>query len=92
MSEFKIPEGFNFFEEFDGMDMGEIEEVEDLTGIPFTRMGRPGFEPPMKLIRAVVWIVLRREDPSVTFDQLRSLKMAEMNKAADGETELDPQS
>ena len=94
MADVKIPEGFSFFEEFDALDMGEIEDVEELTGITFVRMAKPGFEPPMKLIRATLYVVMRREDPSVVFEDLRGIKFSDLNAAADAdeETELDPTS
>lgn len=55
------------------LTIGEIEEVEELTDMPFDQLASSGKKG--KLMRAVAYVVKRREDPSFTWEQAGNLQL-----------------
>lgn len=57
--------------------LGQAEELEDLTGVPFNMLfngGRPG----PKALRALVYLTRRQEDPSYTWAQTADITFEEL--------------
>lgn len=56
------------------LTLGELEEIEDITGRPVgAELGRG--TPSMRTLLAVVFIMKRRKDPSYTLDDARKLNI-----------------
>ncbi len=56
------------------LTVSEIEEIEERAGLPFDALGNPN-QPKGKLMRALGFIVRRREDPSFTWEQAGELRV-----------------
>lgn len=56
------------------LKIAEVEAVEDLTGIPFDRLSDPN-GPKAKMLRAIAYIVKRRQDPDFTWEMAGELSV-----------------
>lgn len=74
----------NEFLEFNLNDLtiGEIEEIEDLTGLPFTGLLNEG-QPMGRVLRAVAYVAKRRENPDFTFEDAGKLKFRAVSDTPD---------
>lgn len=63
--------------DIDGMTLGEMELVEDLTGLGLDQIGevmaKPG--PKVKVLAALAFVVKRRTDPDVTLEQVKNMRI-----------------
>lgn len=59
------------------LTMGELDQIEQLTGQSLGDMGDP-HTPKAKLMTALAWAAKRREDPSFTFNQAEAMTLAEI--------------
>lgn len=63
------------------LTLGELEELEDITGRPVSsELGRG--QPSAKTLTALVYIFKRRQDPAFTLEQARALKVSEFKVEA----------
>ena len=69
----------------DELTVGEIEDVEELCpGRSITDFGSDGI-PQGRLMRAMLFVVVRRTQPDFTFEQARDLKLGEIVRVSDPE-------
>ena len=59
----------------DDLTIGEICEIEELTGQPFDALNDPS-KPKGKMLQAIAFISKRRTDPKFTFEQAGELKLS----------------
>lgn len=63
--------------DIDSMTLGEMEIVEEMTGLGLDEIGaamtRPG--PKVKLLVALAYVVKRRTDPDITLDQVKAMQI-----------------
>lgn len=69
---------------FDPEDMtvGDLEDFEEVTGRPLSEVfkgGEAAFD--AKVIKAMVWIAFRRDDPEFSLDDARNVKVSEIDIA-----------
>lgn len=67
------------------LTLGEIEDFEEAAGMAFSALGE-GL--PIKALRALAWVWLRRTEPGITFEQTRELTLG--NVSLKGAEEADP--
>lgn len=64
--------------DIDSMTLGEMEIVEDLTGLGLDEIGdamtKPG--PKTKVLVALAYVVKRRTDPTVTVEQVKGMRVS----------------
>jgi hypothetical protein len=60
--------------DLDELTIGEIETVEEITGMPIDRIGDAS-APKGKMLRALALVKLRRTDPSVTVEQVGGMRI-----------------
>ncbi len=60
--------------------LAELEDLEEATGMSFIQLGErlQTGEYPIKLLRALVWILRRRSDPTFTLEEARSLQLGDI--------------
>lgn len=63
----------------DALTMGEIEELEDSTGISLDKVEDPD-TPKARLIMAITRIISRRSGTEITMDEARAMTIAEMER------------
>lgn len=61
----------------DNLTLGDIEDVEELSGIGFGSF-RDGSGVPARAIRALAYVVRRKTDPALTFEGCRDMTMNEL--------------
>lgn len=61
--------------DIESLRVREIEEIEDLVGVPFDKLFAPD-APKGKVLRALGLIVKRRENPDFTWEQAGDLVIA----------------
>ena len=59
------------------LDLGELEDFAEATGIDPMQL-QDGWQPTLKAVRAFVWLVKRRQDPALTLDDARRVKVSEL--------------
>lgn len=65
----------------DSLTLGELEELEDRLGMgleEITEAIGSGAGRSTKLLRALVWLTRRREDPSFTWEQAGEIRVVEV--------------
>lgn len=62
----------------DSLTIGELEQVEELSGMPIAWLGDVN-RPQSKLMRALVYVVKRRTDPTFTYEDAGNLKLETFN-------------
>jgi len=68
----------NGFVDFDPgkISVGDMEDIEDVAGVPFQDcFDEDGNPINAKVIKAVIWILRRKGDPSFTLEQARNVEM-----------------
>ena len=60
--------------------LAELEDLEEATGLTFTRLGEvlSSGDYSIKLLRAVVWILRRRTEPSFSLEDARTLSLSDI--------------
>jgi hypothetical protein len=69
----------------DSMTVGEIEEIEELSGQPIGAIGQDNV-PKGKVLRAIAFIVARRDDPDITWEDSRNLRVRFASAEEEGQT------
>lgn len=71
--------------------VGDMEDIEEITGEPFEDVidkltgGEEGkLRVPLKVIKAIVFVVKRQSDPDFTLDQARRVKFSELELELEG--------
>lgn len=64
--------------DIDDLTVGEIEEVEELSGSSIDALGTPG-EKKGKLLRAIGMVKKKRTDPNFTWEQARDLRAVQVS-------------
>ncbi len=59
------------------LDLGELEDFAAATGIDPMQL-QDGWQPTLKAVRAFVWLVKRRDDPALTLEDARRVKVSEL--------------
>ena len=69
----------------DGLSFEEMEEMESALGMAWGLIENKssGENISMKVIRAMIWISLRREIPDLPFDETKSIKMSDLTNLKD---------
>ena len=69
----------------DGLSFEEMEEMETALGMAWglIESKSSGKETSMKVIRALIWISLKREIPELQFDDTKSIKMSDLTNLKD---------
>jgi len=72
------PEVLNF--DIETMTLGEIEELETLSGVPIGAIqeGMDGSRPMGGILRAIAFIIKRRENPDFTYEDAGNLPISQM--------------
>lgn len=60
--------------DLDHLTVGEIEDIEELSGLSIDAFGKEGV-PKGKVMRALGFVIRRRADPDFTWEQSRDLKI-----------------
>lgn len=64
------------------LTIGELEDVEEITGMSLqTLRGIDFADPPLKMLRALAFIVGRRTDPAFTQEDARNVKITAFGNA-----------
>ena len=60
--------------------LAELEDLEEATGMSFVQLGErlQSGDYPIKLLRALVWILRRRTDPGFTLEDARELSLGDI--------------
>lgn len=70
----------------DSLTLGEVETIEDETGLLIEELMNNAAgksRPPTRVLRCLVWVVQHRNDPTFTMEQARGLNVDEMNAILD---------
>jgi hypothetical protein len=59
---------------FDDLRIREIEDIEEITGQPISQIMASG-QPMAKALRAIAYVMKRREDPEFTLEQAGELRI-----------------
>ncbi len=70
--------------DLDDLTLGDMADLEDVSGLSLSGLNLK--KPPLKLMPALVWIQLRRADPSYTYEQARAIKLTDLEVAGDSPT------
>ena len=62
--------------DIEDLSLGDIEDLQEFGGINVMD-GIPE-RPPLKFLRAWVWIIGRRDNPEMTFEDARDVKLSEI--------------
>jgi len=65
--------------DIDSFSIGEIEDVEEACGLSFATIINRFTDPEGmrgQAVKALVWVLRRREDPSVTLEDVRSMRLS----------------
>lgn len=65
----------------DDFTIGELEEIEEIGGVPFSSIGEGNL--PIKAIKALVFVVKRRDDPAFTIEDAAKVKVTEFTVTAE---------
>jgi hypothetical protein len=72
----------------DDLTVGDLEDFEDIVGrpigevLPRTRAEAKGWVPSAKVLKALVFIAKRRDDPGFTIEDARRVRVTELELAA----------
>ncbi len=65
----------------DDLTLGEIEDMEEAAGVSFQKLLKMFSEEDLstRAMRAVMWIMLRRDDPDYTFEDAKDLTVSDID-------------
>ena len=66
------------------LTMGEIDQLETLTGLSMAEIGDPK-TPKAKFLTAYAYLVKHREDTTFTYNQAEAMTLAEVNSITGGD-------
>lgn len=61
--------------DFNDFTIGELELIEETTGVTFTQLSE---NMSIKTIHVILWVLEKRDNPDVTMEDLSSLKMSDI--------------
>lgn len=69
--------------DLDNIDMNdltldELDTIETVCGVTLDQLGQPG-QPQAKMIKAIVWVLARRQNPELTLDEVGELRLGDLN-------------
>jgi hypothetical protein len=70
--------------DFNSMTLNEVEEIEMLAGRSIESLMEDG-APRGRALKAIIWVMKRREDPNFTFEQAGALSLAEASAVFTGD-------
>ena len=73
-------EHFNI--DINDLTIGEVVEIEELTGLPLDALGQPD-APKGKMMQALAFISKKREDPDFTWEQAGELRISAVSEKVD---------
>lgn len=62
----------------ESMTLREVEDFEVASGLTIGDIG-PGKKTPARALRAIVWIVQRRQDPAFTFEDAGEVRITDLD-------------
>lgn len=68
----------------DNLTLGEVSQLEELSGLSLTEIAEAN-APKGKFMTALVYLAKRREDPTFTYSQAETLKLAEIQGIIGGD-------
>jgi hypothetical protein len=71
----------------DDMTFADFEDFEEVTGLAIGSLGSAKGVP-AKAMRGMIWLQLRRDDPDVTYDSLKNMKISAINTVGEDEEEV----
>lgn len=71
--------------------LGELEDLEDELGTPLSQYFNSS-APPIRFMRGLLWLRLRRDHPQLRFDDLRSIDLDTLEAAFGGGENEEPDS
>ena len=72
----------HFSIDINDLTIGEVVEIEDLTGLPLDALGQAD-KPKGRMLQALAFISKRREDPDFTWEMAGALKISTDSTPAD---------
>jgi hypothetical protein len=72
--------------DFESLTLNEVEQIELITGSSIDQLMDAG-QPKGRAMKAIIFIMKKRTDPSFTLEQAGSLSMTEANALFVGETD-----
>jgi hypothetical protein len=63
----------------DDLTIGDVEDIEEITGMSVQDINWE--KPPMKVLRAMVFVSERKSNPDFTLDDARRVKVSELGQA-----------
>ena len=72
----------HFSIDINDLTIGEVVEIEDLTGLPLDALGQAD-KPKGRMLQALAYISKRREDPDFTWEMAGELKISTDSTPAD---------
>ena len=72
----------HFSIDINDLTIGEVVEIEDLTGLPLDALGQAD-KPKGRMLQALAFISKRREDPDFTWEMAGELKISTAAPPAD---------
>ena len=69
--------------DFNSLTLGEAEIIEDILGISLAKAAEGS---QVKMMRAIIYVMLRRDDPEITYEATADIPMAGLT----GGLQLDP--
>jgi len=70
--------------DLEALTLGDLEDVEDLTGMGFSALVNSPGGLPMKGLRALAFVSVRRDIPEVTFEDCRGFSQGAIRVKEDG--------
>jgi hypothetical protein len=77
------------FNNIDELTFGEVEILEDRTGLPMSKWKGDALQS-MKFIRAMVFIMMSREDSDLTWEDTADIKLSSLAEMAAKADDVDP--
>lgn len=69
--------------DFNSLTLGEAEAIEDILGVSLAKAAEGS---QIKMMRAIIFVMLRREDPEISYEDTADIMMADLA----GGLDLDP--
>ena len=64
--------------DLDSLTIADIEAIEEAAGCPITWLGNSE-RPQAKLMRAAAWVVMKRTNPAITWDEVGAIQVSAFN-------------
>jgi hypothetical protein len=77
----------NFALDFESLTIGELEQIEDITGLAFSNIDWE--HPSTKVMKAMAYIAGKRSDPTFTIEDAANVKLTAFSNAVQQPKEAD---